>query len=180
MFLLLYVCYLTNDLSRFAILLITELSDGRQRFIFIAAVVVVVFALARLIIEAYRIYQHKVLYFTDGVNWMELLMAVFAIIFTWVFNTDCQCTYQWQWQIGTIAVFLSWFDVIIFAQHLPVVGIYVAMLRDILWRFIKTIPLTFMLVIAFGLGFFMLFSEPRILVSPFFKFFFLIIEQKSL
>ena len=143
----------------------TELGDSRQRSTLTTAVFVVIFALTRLIIEAYGMYQHKVLYFTDGVNWMKLLMAVFAIIFAWVFNTDCLCAYQWQWQIGTVAVFLAWLDLIIFAQHLPVVGIYVTMLRDILWRFIKTIPLAFMLVIAFGIGFFMLFSEPGILVS---------------
>ena len=87
-------------------------------------------------------------------------MVVFTIIFAWVFHTDCLCAYRWQWQIGTIAVFLAWSDFIIFVQKLPGVGIYVGMLREILLRFIKTIPLTVMLVIAFGLGFFMLFFEP--------------------
>ena len=94
-------------------------------------------------------------------------MTVSSIIFAWVFNTDCLCPYGWQWQIGTIAVFLAWIDFVIFVQKLPGVGIYVGMLREILWRFIKTIPLTILLVIAFSLGFFMLFSEPGILVSVF-------------
>ena len=147
---------------------ITELSDSRKRFIFTAAIFVVIAALIRLLSEVFQMCQHKIYYFTDLVNWMELLMAVFAIIFGWVFNTDCLCTYRWQWQIGTIAVFLAWFDFIIFVQKLPAIGIYVAMLRDILWRFIKTIPLATMLVIAFALGFFMLFSEPDILVSSFY------------
>ena len=92
-------------------------------------------------------------------------MAVFAIIFVSVFNTDCLCTHRWQWQIGTIALLLAWFDLIIFVQKVPDVGIYVGMLRHILWSFVKTTPLAIMLIIAFGLGFFMLFSEPGILVS---------------
>ena len=144
---------------------ISELSDNRQRFTFTAAIFVVLLALTRLIIEVFQMYHHDVHYFTDPVNWMELFMAMFAIIFVWVFNTDCLCTYYWQWQIGTIAVLLAWFDFIIFVQKLPTVGIYVAMLRNILWSFIKTLPLAVMLVIAFALGFFMLFSEPGNLVS---------------
>ena len=109
--------------------------------------------------------QHKVEYFTDWVNWMEVTMAIFSIIFVWVFSADCLCPARWQWQIGVIAVFLAWTDFIIFVQKLPGVGIYVGMLVDILWIFIKTIPLTIMLVIAFGLGLFMAFFEPGVLVS---------------
>ena len=145
--------------------LLAEQSDSRRRSVFITAVFVIILALCRLVVEVLQMIQLKVNYFTDWVNWLEIFMVVFAIIFAWVFNTDCLCAQSWQWQIGTLAVFLAWVDFIIFVQKLPAVGIYVVMLTDILWIFIKTVPLTIMLVIAFGLGLFMTFFEPGVLVS---------------
>ena len=127
--------------------------------------VTIVLGITRLVTEALQLIQLRLDYVADWVNWMEIIMVILSIIFVWVFNTDCLCPERWQWQIGTIAVFLAWTDFIIFVQKLPGVGIYVVMLIDILWIFIKTVPLTIMLVIAFGLGLFMALFEPGVLVS---------------
>ena len=145
-----------------------EQSGSRRQSVFAAAIFTIVFAIFRLVIEVYQMYKHRQSYFADWVNWLEVFTVVFAIIFAWVFNTGCLCVHPWQWQIGTLAVFLAWTDFIIFVQKLPVIGIYVVMLTDILWIFIKTVPLTIMLVIAFALGLFMTFHEPGVLVSIFF------------
>ena len=71
----------------------------------------------------------------------------------------------WQWQLGAIAVFLGWVDLIIFFSKLPLTGIYVVMFIDILYTFCRLFILSTLLVVAFGLAFFMAFNEPDRLVS---------------
>lgn len=104
-------------------------------------------------------------YFHDWENWIKLVMILFAIIFASVFTTNCLCAHRWQWQIGTLAVFLAWSDFILFIQKIPTFGIYVVMLVDIFVTFIKAVPTILMIVLGFTFGFFMLFYEPGTLVS---------------
>ena len=120
----------------------------------------------------FRYYCHKlscccsyVRYFHDWENWIKLVLILLAIIFASAFNTDCLCAHRWQWQIGTLAVFLTWADFIIFIQKFPMFGIYVVMLVDIFVTFIKAVPTIMMLVLGFSFGFFMLFHQPGTLVS---------------
>ena len=142
-----------------------EQSAGRRRFVFAAGLITLILGITRIVVETLQAIQLRADYFSDWVNWMEIIMVIFSFIFIWVFNTECLCPTRWQWQFGTIAVFLAWTDFIIFVQKLPGIGIYVVMLIDILWIFVKTVPLTIMLVIAFGLGLFMAFFEPQVTVS---------------
>ena len=168
-----------------------EQSYSRRQFIYAAAVLVIMFAIFRLLIEISQVFTYRDTkslmdlkqkkqkgyywhnlqcywrywrYFHDWENWMEIVMILFAIMFASVFNAECLCAHQWQWQIGTIAVFLAWSDFILFLQTVPALGIYVVMLVDIVKRFIKAVPIILMLVLAFGFGFFMLFFEPGNLV----------------
>ena len=67
--------------------------------------------------------------------------------------------------MGTMAVFLAWIDFLLVIRKSPSLGIYVAMLEYIVKRFIKTVPVILMLVMAFGFAFFMLFFDPGTLVS---------------
>ncbi len=144
----------------------TEQSSSRRHFIYSAAVLVFITALFRLVfLETIEIVYYQVNYFLDWQNWLKLVMLPFAIIFVSVFNAVCLCAHQWQWQIGTVAVFLAWIDLLLAIRKSPSFGIYVAMMEYIVKRFIKTIPIILLLVIAFGFGFYMLFFDPGILVS---------------
>ena len=107
-------------------------------------------------------------YLTEWVNWlnwMEIIIFLSSIIFVWVYNTECQCALNWQWQVGVIAVFLGWIDLIIFISKFPLTGVYVLMFTKILYTFLKMILLAFLLVIAFGLSFYMVFFDPAVNVS---------------
>ena len=130
-----------------------------------AAVIVIFLAALRLVIEAFQLVQLKVWYILDWVNWLEVSLFLFAIMFVSVFNNECQCPSNWQWQVGIIAVFLAWIDLTIFARKLPLVGIYVVMLIDIFKIFLKLIFLCILLLAAFGLAFYMAFFEPGVFVS---------------
>jgi len=64
-----------------------------------------------------------------------------------------------------VAVFLGWVGLITFLQKWPVTGVYVLMFVNILASFLKIVFLALLLVISFGLAFYMLLFEPDEVVS---------------
>ena len=101
---------------------LAELNEVRRSFLVLAAIVIIVFAVIRLFFELFQSFTLKMLYFLDWVNWIEVILFICAIIFVFVFFTDCLCPTVWQWQIGCVAVFLAWIDFIIFIRKLPLTG----------------------------------------------------------
>lgn len=142
----------------------TGLSDTSEIFIYIAAVIVFGYAICRILAEAFQFTQERLSYLVDWVNWLEVVMCILSGGFAWIFQTDCLCPKEWQWQIGTIAVFLAWIDLIVIIRKLPLTGtgIYVVMFLDIFYTFCRMIFLSALLVVAFGLTFYMAFFEPDI------------------
>ena len=61
---------------------------------------------------------------------------------------------------GALAIFLGWLNLIVFISKFPGTGIYVVMFLDIFYTFLRLFFLSILLVIAFGLAFYMTFSEP--------------------
>ena len=130
-------------------------------FLIVAAIIVLVTTLIRLGMEVFQMIQLCFIdYFFSWVNWIELLLFIFSIIFVITFTNDCFCPYNWQWQIGAVAIFLGWINLIVFFRVLPLTGIYVVMFVDILFTFCKLLFLSALLVIAFSLTFYMTFYEP--------------------
>lgn len=121
-------------------------------------------ALSRLTFEGIQLISQYQSYFKDFTNWMEMTLFVCSIIFVWVFHSDCLCPLDWQWQVGVVAVFLAWIVLIFFISKLPFAGIYVLMFYKIFKTFLKMLSLTFLLVLAFGLTFYLTFHQPEILV----------------
>ena len=143
----------------------TGLSEHERRFIFSAAVIIIAISIVKLVLEVVQFIQLRLDYVLDWVNWMEVLIFVCSIVFVWVFHTGCLCPFDWQWQLGAVAIFLGWIDLIVFIQKFPLTGIYVLMFVNILYTFLRTVMLSFLLVIAFSLTFYMAFFEPGITVS---------------
>lgn len=85
-------------------------------FINIAAVIIILIAILRLGFEVFQFVQlfSTLDYVKDLVNWIEVILYVCAIFFAFVFFTPCNCPLEWQWQVGVVAVFLAWIDLIIF------------------------------------------------------------------
>ncbi len=130
-------------------------------FLFIAAIIITFLALTRLVMETFQLLLRRLTYLSDWINWMENILFAFSIVFVWVLNTDCYCTYNWQWQIGTFAVFLAWINLLLFAEKIPLTGLYIVMFLHIFHTFLRTIVLGFLLVIAFALAFYMIFYDPN-------------------
>ena len=129
----------------------------------ILSVFVILFSLIRLIMELFQAIQLRLVrYALSWVNWLEVLVFCSSIFFVVTFFSDCLCPTVFQWQVGVVAIFLAWVDLIIFIRKLPGTGIYVVMFLDIFYTFCRLFFLAILLVIAFGLAFFMAFYEPNV------------------
>lgn len=83
---------------------------------------VILIAMVRLVFEIFQLISLKIYYLLSWVNWLELMLFPSAIMFVFVYENDCLCPSGWQWQLGCIAVFLTWIDLIIFIEKLPLAG----------------------------------------------------------
>ena len=142
-----------------------DLTIDEYRFLFVGATFTIATALLRLSIEVIQVCRHPLEYLQDWVNWLEIPLYLCSMIFTFVFATPCLCAYNWQWQMGVVAVFLGWIGLISFLQKWPVTGVYILMFINIIQSFLKIAFLALLLVIAFALAFYMLFFEPDEMVS---------------
>ena len=141
-----------------------HLYSGNQASVFVIAIAVILNAVFRLLLEIPQVFVLKHRYMLEYSNWMELTLFVFSIIFAWLFKSPCLCPKDWQWQIGTIAVFLAWIDLMLFFDKFPWIGIYVLMFVQVVSTFVKALFVSCLLVIAFALTLYMCFYEPTIKV----------------
>lgn len=163
---------------------ITSIQRG---WLLVSAAVITVLAIIRLLMELYQFLPVRVdfknisctlkslrksctlkiywEYWLDPTNYLEIFLYISSMVFVAVFKNMCTCPSRWQWQIGTLAVFLSWVDLLLFLNTLPGIGIYVGMMIKIVERFLKVSILALLLTLAFGIAFFMTFFEPNIPVS---------------
>ena len=98
------------------------LSSSKLTFLLFAASFIIFMATIRLIFELFQLVTFKIYYFLKLANWIEVTLFICSIIFVSVYNADCLCPTRWQWQIGCIAVFLSWINLVIFGQKIPQTG----------------------------------------------------------
>ena len=81
-----------------------------------------------------------------------------TIIFVCGFWNDCWCAPAWQWQIGALAVFLSYINLVLLLRVMPnFVGVYVNLLVSIVIKFLELIYLPVLLTLAFAIPFYMIF-----------------------
>ena len=81
-----------------------------------------------------------------------------TIIFVCGFWNDCWCAPAWQWQIGALAVFLSYITLVLVLRVLPnFVGVHVNLLVSIVTKFVELIYLPIILTLAFAIPFYMVF-----------------------
>ena len=99
------------------------LSPDRRNFLFFSSAVVLILSALRLLFEAFQFINLRHRYIFDLVNWIEVILYTLSIIFVVVYSNHCLCPTKWQWQIGSIAVFLTWIHLTIFIRKLPLTGL---------------------------------------------------------
>lgn len=91
-------------------------------FLQAAAILIIIISITRLALECYQFIQLVQDYFLDLSNWVEIPLFICSIIFALVFDHECLCPRRWQWQIGILALFLAWLDLIFFMRKVRLMG----------------------------------------------------------
>lgn len=121
------------------------------------ASVIVIICLSRIIVELFQLSFYSGEYLTSWINLIEGFLYVGTIIFV-LSDFDYTCLNSWRWQLGAFCIFLSWINFVLFMSKEPTFGIYVVMFQEVLKTFLKTIPMSTLLIFAFGQSFYMLLS----------------------
>ena len=129
-----------------------------MRFLVISAVIVMLISIFYLLLEIYQIYQRRFKkYFTDPQNYFQVVTYVCVIIFVFPLGHKCWCYPSWKWQIGALAIFLTWVNNLLLLKHIPHIGKPVTMLFNVYLNFILLIYLPILLILTFAFPFYMLF-----------------------
>lgn len=109
--------------------------------------------------ELFQMYQQKFLYLMDPINLVS--WALYASASIMVFPVFVGTMTALQFSSASLTVFLSWLNLLLLLQRFDQVGIYVVMFLEILQTLMKVLMVFSILIIAFGLAFYILLSSVR-------------------
>jgi transient receptor potential cation channel subfamily A protein 1 len=98
------------------------------------------------------------------VNAIEWVLNIAAIMTSLAVLCPTMCTTGTAHIIAAVAVFCAWFNYLLYLQRFNSFGIYVVMFLEILSTLLRVLSVFSVLIIAFGLSFYILMSN---MVSPF-------------
>lgn len=124
---------------------------------YISAIAIITYIVINSVREFIQFYQQKYLYFMDPINLVSWLLYISAVIMVApIFGGNM---HELQFSCASLTVFLSWFNLLLLLQRFDQVGIYVVMFLEILQTLIKVLMVFSILIIAFGLAFYILLSR---------------------
>lgn len=124
----------------------------------VCAVAILGYTVINALRELFQVYQQKWHYLFEMnsvVSWFLYVSATIMVVP--VFNGGHIADLHYS--AASVTVFLSWFNLLLFLQRFDQVGIYVVMFLEILQTLIKVLTVFSILIIAFGLSFFILMSK---------------------
>ncbi|XP_022317392.2 transient receptor potential cation channel subfamily A member 1-like isoform X2 [Crassostrea virginica] len=101
--------------------------------------------------ELFQMAQQRLRYFMDPNNVIEWVLYISTAVFVapvLFFQAD-----SLNLEAGAVAVFLAWFNCLLFLQRFDVFGIYVVMFLEILATLFQALCVFSILLVAFGLAF---------------------------
>lgn len=118
----------------------------------------------RSLIELYQLYSQKVVgYLRSWGNWIEMAQCISISIFLLdISYQDCFCSSRREWEAGIVSLALTWLVLLVWLQTMHWIGIYVTIMLRIIYSFVKVAIFGVLLIVAFGLSFYMLFYRPPI------------------
>jgi transient receptor potential cation channel subfamily A protein 1 len=123
-----------------------------------SGIFIIVYVLLNSIREFIQLYQQKWHYLFEPINLISCLLYVSAFIMVIPIFIDGNMS-SCHVSATSVTVFLSWFNLLLFLQRFDQVGIYVVMFLEILQTLIKVLIVFSILIIAFGLAFYILLSK---------------------
>ena len=134
-----------------------------NKFNEISPYLILVFALFHLLKELYQIGAQRMKYFTQATNLLEWILYLGTAIFILPYVSSdlgyLRGDPRVAWQIGTVAIFLGYMNLILFMQTLKRVGIYVTMFFQVARTVLQALSFFTLFSLAFSVVFFILFKE---------------------
>ncbi|CAH1255376.1 TRPA1 [Branchiostoma lanceolatum] len=125
----------------------------------ICIVICLAFGAFNVLKEIAQMMHQKQKYFRDVTNLLEWCLYIATLVFIIPFLTDAcerEDIVRLQWQMGAVAVFLAWFNLMLYLQRFDIFGIFIVMYIEILKTLLQVLMVFSFLVIAFGLAFYIL------------------------
>lgn len=130
-----------------------------QVFLSALTITVITLGVGRCLFETLKVIASQS--WSVAFDWLnKLILYSMSIAFVSPL-TCCHCVNSLQWQLGVLALFLGWINLLNYAAKFPLAGIYVIMLARVFYTFLKVVLLASFLVIAFGLAFHMALFDPE-------------------
>ncbi|XP_048762327.2 transient receptor potential cation channel subfamily A member 1-like isoform X2 [Ostrea edulis] len=126
------------------------MSDGYR----LVTALVFLFLIINVIKEIVQMAQQRVRYFLDPNNLLEWVLYMSTAVFIAPVLFHYSDTLNME--AGAVAIFLAWFNCLLFLQRFDVFGIYVVMFLEILVTLLQALSVFSILLVAFGLAFSML------------------------
>ncbi|TPP56788.1 Transient receptor potential cation channel subfamily A member 1 [Fasciola gigantica] len=120
-----------------------------------------VFSVISLIAEIFQLARDRLSYFSLE-NVLEVVIYVLTLMTTIDSNTCMMQTglrEDWQWNCGTVGLFFSWINLLLFVRRGPIFGIFVIMFISVSLTFAKFICVFSPFLIAFALSFHLLLAN---------------------
>ncbi|XP_039436937.1 transient receptor potential cation channel subfamily A member 1-like isoform X2 [Culex pipiens pallens] len=125
---------------------------------FVSGIGIIVYILGNAMREILQAYQQKWHYLIEPINLISWLLYFSALVMIWPMFVQGRCE-SGNFSAASVTVFLSWFNLLLFLQRFDQVGLYVVMFLEILQTLIKVLTVFSILIIAFGLSFYILLSK---------------------
>ena len=138
---------------------ILDQSEGDRRFLAATAILLQFLSSTGLMVEAVQFWMRGWKYFNDFDNYFQLALYTLTIIFIRSFDHECWCSTPLRWQIGAFAVFFSWLNFIFVLKYMPYTAVPINMFLSICVAFLRMIFLPILLILAFGIPFYMVFVK---------------------
>ncbi|XP_031548959.1 transient receptor potential cation channel subfamily A member 1-like [Actinia tenebrosa] len=106
--------------------------------------------------EVIQCYYQRMRYFTSVSSWIDIIglgAALFSVV------PPCACKWGIQKQAASVAIFLSWINLIMYFRRLPFYGKYVIMLYRMFITLLKVLVLFAFFIVAFGATFHLIIDQ---------------------
>ncbi|XP_068082099.1 transient receptor potential cation channel subfamily A member 1 [Anabrus simplex] len=134
-----------------------QLTHLATPMMYMSAVAIMTYIGLNSLRETVQLYQQRWRYLLDPINLVSWLLNVSSTIMVVpIFSGKFD---DLQLSSASVTVFLSWFNLLLYLQRFDQVGIYVVMFLEILQTLIKVLVVFSILIIAFGLAFYILLSQ---------------------
>ncbi|OQV12509.1 Transient receptor potential cation channel subfamily A member 1 [Hypsibius exemplaris] len=118
-------------------------------------ILVCIFTHFNMIKELVQLYHQRWNYFSDCTNYIEWFLYITATLFALGGCSHLGVDLDWQtrWQLGAGAIFIAWFNFMLYLQRFGLMGVYVVMYLGVLKTLLRAVFVFAFLLIAFSLAF---------------------------